>query len=445
MLKPLFSADKTARLGRLLLLIIAASIGLRVVMALYLGNTVNVLPGTQDQVSYNTLAQRVLAGHGFSFETAWWPATRPGEPTAHWSFLYTLFLAGVYGLVGYWSLLPRLLQAVSAGVLMPWLVYRLGTRHFGAGVGLVSAALAAVYLYFIYYAAALMTETFYIVAVLWVMDRAGFIAGRETGPRWPQWLHLGLAMAVAVLLRQVFLLIIPVLALWLLWRAWQNGGLQQARAWFAGLALAAVVVVLAIVPWTVRNYYAFDSFVLLNTNAGFAFFWGNHPIHGYNFVSILGGNMPSYFELIPPHLLPLNEADLDRALLKEAAGFITADPVRYLVLSASRAKDYFMFWPSADSSLISNLSRVLSFGWLWPFMAFGFFHTLRRAWSTPTLVLHLFVAAYTAIHLLSWALIRYRLPVDAVLLVFAGVAMAKLPAKIFSSPPVGRPIPEVGT
>ena len=31
------------------------------------------------------------------------------------------------------------------------------------------------------------------------------------------------------------------------------------------------------------------------------------------------------------------------------------------------------------------------------------------------------MATYTAIHLLSWALIRYRLPVDAIALVFAAV------------------------
>jgi fumarate reductase subunit D len=46
----------------------------------------------------------------------------------------------------------------------------------------------------------------------------------------------------------------------------------------------------------------------------------------------------------------------------------------------------------------------------------------------PASLLLLFVAVYTAIHLLSWALIRYRLPVDAVMLVFAGLALVELAA-----------------
>jgi len=57
-------------------------------------------------------------------------------------------------------------------------------------------------------------------------------------------------------------------------------------------------------------------------------------------------------------------------------------------------------------------------------MLYGLVRAARdwRRWS----LLYLFVAVYTLIHLLSWALVRYRLPVDAVLIVFAGVAVQGL-------------------
>ena len=42
-----------------------------------------------------------------------------------------------------------------------------------------------------------------------------------------------------------------------------------------GVATALVVTTLLISPWTIRNYYAFGTFVPLNTNAGFAFYWGD--------------------------------------------------------------------------------------------------------------------------------------------------------------------------
>jgi len=244
-----------------------------------------------------------------------------------------------------------------------------------------------------------------------------------------QGVFLGIALALTILLRQVFLLFIPFLFLWLLWRSYGQS-LKTVWQMMLALGIATFILILAIAPWTYRNYRAFDQFVLLNTNAGFAFFWGNHPIHGYNFISILPGDGPSYRELIPAELRGLNEAELDRALLAQGLAFIREDPGRYLILSLTRFRDYFKFWPSADSELISNIARVFSFGLLWPFMLYGSFLGLRRVLLPQTLLLYLFVVVYTGIHVLTWTLIRYRLPVDAVLLVFAGAALVDLQSRL---------------
>jgi hypothetical protein len=356
---------------RWLIAIISISVTIRVMVALYMGDQVASLPGIFDQVSYDMMAQQLLKGHGFTVPVDWWPATPAGEPTAHWSFLYSLYLAAVYALFGYQPLIARLIQASVAGILMPWLAYRLGRQYFGEEVGLTTAGLSAVYLYFVYYAAALVTETFYIIAILWILNLARQLGqsadDNHHSKPWRDGFGLGVALVIAVLLRQVFLLFIPILFLWLLWRSYFYRGksiMQMARV----LVIATTILVLSIVPWTYRNYQAFGRFVLLNTNAGFAFYWGNHPIHGYNFIAILPEDGASYQSLIPAEFLSLNEAELDQTLLKQAVGFIQADPGRYAMLSFSRVKDYFKFWPSPDSGLTSNLSRVFSFGLFLPLM-----------------------------------------------------------------------------
>ena len=187
---------QTQSTRRWLITILLVSILLRVAAAFYLGDTVGPMPGTYDQVSYDRLAQRLLAGYGFTFDKLWWPYTQPGEPTAHWSFLYTLYLTGIYGLVGYQPLIARVLQAVLVGALMPWLVYRLGSRHFGSRVGLVASGIMACYAYFVYYAGTLMTENFYIIGILWVLDIAGQL-GQE-GDNLPALRHPGLVLGLAL-------------------------------------------------------------------------------------------------------------------------------------------------------------------------------------------------------------------------------------------------------
>lgn len=399
---------------RVLVGIVLLSVFLRVVVALVMGNRVEALPGIYDQISYDALAQRVVAGYGFSFASLWWPLTRAGAPTAFWSFLYTGWLAAVYALLGHQPLIARLLQVLCVGAALPVGLYELGRRVLGARVGVWAAALSAVYGYFVYYSAALMTEMPTIVAVVAMLIL--FVALAE-GPTRRRYLLLGLAIAVAALLRQVVLLTVPVLAAWLLWR-------RRGWATVRGLALAGAVVCACVLPVTLRNHHVFHRWVFLNTNAGYAFFWANHPIQGVDFQGILSDEGPGYRDLIPVELRGLDEAAMERALMGRGIGFVVAEPMRYLRLSFSRLEDYFRFWPLASSSLISNLTRTLSFGLLLPFMLYGLW-CARDRWRA-CLPLVLFMATYALAHLFSWALIRYRLPVDAILLIFAGLAFDRL-------------------
>ncbi len=340
--------------------LVAVSVAVRLGAGLHFGNSVEALPGVADQLSYDTLAMRVLGGHGFTFETGWWPATPAGEPTAHWSYVYVLFLAGVYGVVGHVPLVARLLQAALAGVLQPLLTRRIAAGLFGPRVGLVAAGIVAGYGYFIYYSASLMTESLCIVTLLWAVGLALEIdrAGARHPERVPLalWARLGVALSLAVLLRQAMLFVVPVILGWTAIGVFRRGagGPGSFRRALAGVSLAVAVLAIAILPWTVRNRRVFDEWVLLNTNAGFAFFWGNHPIHGTSFVPILPGE-GTYGRLIPDEVRGLNEARMDKALLGRGLAFVAAEPWRYVRLSASRVVEFIKFWPSAASGRAQQL------------------------------------------------------------------------------------------
>lgn len=419
--------------------ICVVAIILRVGVAVYLGNAVEALPGVSDQLSYHYLAIRVIEGHGFSFDRAWWPATRAGEPTAHWSFLYTLYLAGIYFLFGIQPVIARILQAILVGALQPWLTYWIGKQIFGHKAGLWAAFLNAIYLYFIYYAGTLMTEPFYITAILGVLAltlRVTQSAQRDRRDN-RTFIWLGLTFGAAVLLRQLFLLFLPFLILWVVIKnRMESLGLQ----WKQGLISLGILAVM-ILPVTVYNYQRFGEFVLLNTNSGYAFYWGNHPYYGTHFIPILSEE--EYLSLLPEELLPLNEASLDKELLKRGIQFVLDDPARYLQLSLSRIPPYFDFLPRKESGFISNFTRVFSFGVLFPFMLAGMFITVKNSFKkfstfiiSPLALLLLFSFVYAGIHIFTWTLIRYRLPIDAVWLIFAGLVFENISGKIIKSPSI---------
>ena len=114
----------------LLLSILAFSVVVRIAVALYFGDIVDAPPLLTDQRSYHALGARLVSGHGFSFDVGWYPFTPPDTPTAHWSFLYSLFVAAVYGVFGVHPLAVRLVQAVLGGILLPWMMYRFTLRLF---------------------------------------------------------------------------------------------------------------------------------------------------------------------------------------------------------------------------------------------------------------------------------------------------------------------------
>jgi 4-amino-4-deoxy-L-arabinose transferase-like glycosyltransferase len=394
---------------RLLILILAAAVVIRIPAALLMGDQVRELPGIQDQVSYDALARSLLAGRGYSFTNNWYPFTPANTPTAHWSFLYPLYLAGVYSITGYHPLVARLLQGAVGGALLCFLIYRIGRRLVNEETGLAGAGLAAVYGYFIYYNVALMTETFFIVLVLFSLYLSLELKEQPTLARWAL---LGLTLGVAGLLRQTVLLLVPFLLLWLLWELKEDG------VRWGSVAVSVGIIILMIAPWTIRNYLVFHQILLLNSNAGYAFFASNNPNLGTDWRNDV------VVVPVPDELAGQNEAQLDRALTRRGIQFILADPERYVRLTLDKTLEYFKFWPSRESGQMSNLVRVFSFGLYLPFMLLGLYLSFAR-WRSFA-VLYLFIVIHTGIHLLSWPAPRYRLPVDAVSMVFAGMAILEL-------------------
>ncbi len=399
---------------RPLALIVLAAVAVRLAVALLMSDQVVELPGIQDQISYNALALRLLDGHGYSFDAGWYPFTPPNTPTAHWSFAYPAYLAGTYLLFGIHPLAARLIQAALVGVATCLLVYGLARRVFGNRVGLVAAGIAAVYTYFVYYSAALMTESFFMVAALMTLELAHRLVER---PAINRAAALGLSLGLAALLRQAILPFIPVLLLWLWWE-----GRRRLR-WQHYLVPLAVLALL-IAPWTARNIRVYGRFLLLNSNAGYAFFSSNNPALGTDW------SPENSVAILPADLQGKNEAEMDSALMRRGIGFILADPGRYALLTLSRAKEYFKFWPSPGSSLVSNLQRPLSFGLLLPLTIYGLYlarHRLRP-WALPLL----FFAVTAATYLLSWPTARYRVPTDACLMPFAAMALIDLSDRLMA-------------
>jgi hypothetical protein len=173
-------------------------------------------------------------------------------------------------------------------------------------------------------------------------------------------------------------------------------------------------------PWTVRNHFVYDQFLLLNSTAGDAMYSAQHPMHGTDSRDFDAAPLPEGSWGRP-------EPELDRALMRRGIQFVLDDPGRYLVFSLSRVRAFFEFWPTPDTTLLHNVGQIGSFGLLLPFLLYGLVPAARRPGSLRcNALLFLFAGFYTFLHLLTWAMVRYRLPVDAALIPLAALAVTDL-------------------
>lgn len=384
-----------------LLWILIIAFVLRLAAALVLGNSVRGLSGAQDEITYSMLGHRFVQGFGLTFPEDWYPWIKANAQQAYFSDAISYYLAAIYALFGYQPLAARiltgLLSTVSVGLL-----YLLSTRLFGRTVGLVAAAIAAVYAYLIYYGVTLVTEPLFILMLLVTMLLTYSLLDRPRAWKWPA---LGAALALAVLLRMAVIFFAIALLGWLAWRI-------QQRRWRVLIPLA--VIGLAIVPFTIQNYQTFHRFLLLEANFGHVFWNGNHP-------DSLGNFHPYRVFPIPADVLALNnDVDITNELLRRGIQNILHDPGLFVMLTITRLREFFLFWPTPESDLLANTLRVFSFGIMWPFAAAGLWLS-RRQWR-DLLPIYIFMVMHTGVYAITWTMIRYRVPLDAFLILFAAVA-----------------------
>jgi arylsulfatase len=229
-----------------------------------------------DERTYALRAEALLDGRGFLGSYQSWvhhddgrrPAELPQYPGAWQPPGQTAFMAAVLAVSGRSWLAVKLAQ-VLLGTLSVALVYALGRIWIDDRSGRTAAWIAALYPNLVAFTHYLFSETLFIFLLLlavWLLE-----ARREL-PGWGRTLAGGLVFGLGLLTRATLLWFLP---LWMAWFAWARR--PHWREAGARAALAGLVALLVIVPWSVRNTRLHDGFVLLETNGSYNLWRGNGP------------------------------------------------------------------------------------------------------------------------------------------------------------------------
>jgi hypothetical protein len=302
---------------------------------------VRALPEPSDAGAYHLLANDLADGRGYirPYDLALVDVVRP---TAEYPPVFPAVLSVVARFGGESVDAQRIAMCVvGAGTVA--LIGLLGRQVAGAGVGLLSAALAALYPMLFQSDAALMAETPYVFLVTLALVLAGRTCRR---PTLGGFALLGLAIGAAALTRAEGVLFVPLLAIPL--AATRRHEPARRRL---SLGVAAVGAAFAVVlPWTLRNYVRFDALVPLSTNLGSA-------VDGANCPEMFNGPRTGLWRFSPDCFEGFLQSELAVANEATVAKAHRDDGIRY-------ARHH-----------IADVPRVMAVRWL---RTFGFFDPKRQ-------------------------------------------------------------------
>ena len=365
-----------------------------------------------DGVEFNALASNLARHQEY--------AVQPGQPTSFRAPGFPFALAAVYGIFGADNFPAARIFFCLIGALLTVVVFLLGREVADTLTALLAAGLVAVYPNLLYYTIHFASEPLYILlssASVWTFLRA--VKSRS----WGQYAASGFILGLATLTRPAGIFFVPFFALGALLLA-----RRDLRRTVLGVCLYGAAALLAITPWTIRNYVVHERFVFVTSNGG-STFWGSNnqlvladPEHQGDWVSTerLGEQKAAV------HKLP-NEIDRDHLEWEYGKQFIALNPQAVPRLLWYKLRAFWWPIPTTPNQKF-NMIISLSYGALLPLIVAGFWLLLKqRPHSTTQLaILTLPIQATVLATVVFYGSARFRCTIEPFLLVFAAVAITAL-------------------
>ncbi len=307
-------------------------------LALRIAWVATVTPDPQDgrfddSVFYDASAKALAEGRGYlNFESAKAlidgedPATIQEAPTARWPIGYPGLVASLYAVFGHNPLAPKGLN-VFLGAATVLAVYVLGSRLFDRRVGVVAAALLALFPGQIFFSTLVMTEVLFsalltlvvTLVILWTLPPREEPPSAENDERPAAYklLVIGLLLGYGAITRgEGGTIALVVLLIWWLARSGWRPFLERSALLLVGLAVV-------VAPWSVRNFIQFKAPVFVSTAVGSALWQGNRADA---YAPGDTGFDTKFYDEYANVPYPKREVEMNNAALREALDFIVHNP-----------------------------------------------------------------------------------------------------------------------
>lgn len=252
------------------------------------------------------------------------------------------------------------------------------------------------------------------------------------GVRWFRWFALGLWLGTLALLNPALTVCYPFIVLWPLWRKkpW------VIRALLRPVAVTVAGWLIAITPWTVRNYVQFGEWMYVRGGFPIELWLGVCPEADAHGAAVYTAQFPLSNDEVQHYVASIGERAFIRGCGERARAAIAADPGRFARLIAVRIVDYWtgsafshgapdaggvpasIFRVGVMYFLIAETAAIV--------LALMINHGAGRdvPWLLAILV------SFSVVYCLTHVQVRFRAPTEPLMAVIVGILGAQVFAKV---------------
>jgi hypothetical protein len=367
------------------------------------------------------IAHSLAVGKGFAS-----PFHEDTGPTAWDPPVYPLIVAAVFRVFGTYTF-PAFVGAVSLNIIFSSLacvpIFLAGKRIAGIGVAAGAAWLWALF------------PNGFIIPYQWIWDTSlsALLAAMilwatlalDESNRAGDWCAYGLLWGFTLMTNGTLAAVLPFLLGWLAYRARKRG---HGR-WLSRPALAVGILLLCCLPWTMRNYAVFHSFVPLRSVLGLQLWLGNNDQYQDHFPGWLH---PIDNSVERAKYVRIGEMAYMDEKRREAFHWMVTHRWREVQLFAQRFTATWLGTPHPVQDFLSAQSFSIRGVFLCNFLASVgalagiivlFVDRKIGGYALPVAV---FPVVFPFAFYLSQALFRYRYPIDPVVMLLTAIAAAAL-------------------
>jgi len=263
----------------------------------------------------------------------------------------------------------------------------------------------------------------YVWDTCWVMlgGAALLVLFVVVQPRRPLGLFgAGLACGAVALINPVLTSCYPV---WVVYSWWRNRRDTKKTLHFARCAaLVLAGFVLAILPWTIRNYRTFGKVMYMRGNLPLEMWVGNAPwSDGY---ALSGSMHPVVNTTEAARMVALGEFGYYQACKADLVRWWRADPTRFVTRGLKRLRWFFLGRYDLPMSPEMTLVKAASYGAPGVLALVGALALLLKRRRARVMAVTL--AVFPLIYTLCTVYVRYRLPVEPLLMLVAVVGAVEV-------------------